>query len=228
MEITAAQFDKLVAYTLRVEMINGKVFIYRIDTENKEYLMNKLGGRSEGDEAKDNLQFLYFETSLRRYVIINTAEIVRVTFCFDFLEQIENANAYYDNFKVVEKDTSLVAKESADGDTSLYVLEDEYLPQAIIYHKGTSPEDNYDANPLLYDSLSEGCLGLFMLELDDEIPLRQFINLIDNDGEETFISLEQIILMEFESKLLYENNPEEIIEEDEFNEDDFPGENFEE
>ena len=106
-------------------------------------------------------------------MLLILTEIVRVTFCFDYLEQIENVNAYYDNFKVVEKDTSLVAKESADGDTRLYVLEDEYLPQAIIYHKGKAPEDKYDKNPLLYDSLSEGCLGLFMLELDGEIPLRQ-------------------------------------------------------
>ena len=60
------------AYTLRVELLNGKVLIYTIDTENKEYLMNKFRGYSEGDESKDSLQFLYFETSLKRQVVINT------------------------------------------------------------------------------------------------------------------------------------------------------------
>ncbi|MDQ6763254.1 MAG: hypothetical protein M3015_11585 [Bacteroidota bacterium] len=221
MDITTAKLDELLAYTLRIELLDGKVLIYRIDAENKAYLMNKLGAHSEGDETNRSFPFLYFETSLKRQVIINNNQIIRITICFDFLEQLENANAWYDNFGVVEKDTSLVAKKSDDGETRLYVLEDEYLPQAIVYHKGKHPEDNFDKNPLLYDSLSEGCLGLFMLELDAEIPLRQFINFIDNDGEETFISLEQIILMEFESKLLYESNPDEISEEDDFNESNF-------
>ncbi len=219
MEITTAQFDGLVAYTLRVELFNGKVLVYGIDTPNKQYLINKLAAYSEGDEMNRSFPFLWFEISLKRHVIINTEHILRITFCFDYLQQLENPNAYYDNFKVVEKDTLLVSKESAEGDTRLYVLEEEYLPQAIIYHKGKSPEDNYDTNPLLYDSLSEGCLGLLTLELDGEIPLRQFINFIDNDGEETFISLQQIILMEFDAKLLYENNPDEMIEESDVDED---------
>ena len=44
--------------------------------------------------------------------------------------------------------------------------------------------------------------------------IKTVINLIDNDGEETFISLQQIILMEFDNKLLYNNEPDEEIEED--------------
>lgn len=109
-------------------------------------------------------------------------------------------------------------KETVEGDTRLYVLEEEYLPQVIIYHKGKSPEDNYDTNPLLYSSLNEGCLGLFGLELDDEIPLRQFINLIDNDGEETFIPLQQIMVMEFDSNLLFDEETDDAIEEDDIEE----------
>lgn len=228
MEMTASQFDELVAYTLRVELLNGKVLIYRIDTENKQYLINKLGTHSEGYEGNSSLPFLWFETSLKRQVIINAKEIGRITFCFDYLKPDEISNAYYDNFEVVQKDTLLVPKESVEGETRLYVLDEEYLPQAIVYHKGKPPEDNFDKNPLLYDSLDEGCLGLFMLELDGEIPFRQFVNLIDNDGEETFISLQQIILMEFDSNLLYDKEPDEAIEEGDSPEDDFPGDDFEE
>ncbi len=81
---------------------------------------------------------------------------------------------------------------------------------------------------MLYDSLSEGCLDLFYLELDEEIPLRHFINLIDNDGEETFISLQQIILMEFDSKLLYNNEGDEEPAQGDASPNDFPGDDFEE
>src|SRR5665647_322255 len=203
MQITASQLDQLFVYSLRVELLNGKVLIYRIDTENKQYLINKLGTISEGYEENKILQFLFFETSLSRQVIINTKEIIRITFLVDYIQPLENSNAYYDNFGVVEKDTSLVPKETEEGDTRLYVLDEEYLPQAMIYHKGKSSVDKYYTNPLLYISLNKGCLDTFNLELDGLIPLRQFINLIDDDGEESFIPIQQIIVMEFDSCLLY-------------------------
>jgi hypothetical protein len=50
---------------------------------------------------------------------------------------------------------------------------------------------------------------LFNLELDGILPFRQFINLTDNDEEETFIPLEQIIVMEFYCNLIYEAGQEE-------------------
>jgi hypothetical protein len=207
-----ARLDELLAFTLRIELQNGRVLIYRIDSENKEYLLNKLRANSEGSEDVEPIKFLWFETFLNRHVIINARELVRITFCYDFLEQIENTNAYYDNFEVVEKDTSLVSQETEEGESRMYVLEEAYLPQAIIYHKADVLEDEYTGNPQLFFSLDNGCLGILHLELDGALPLRQFLNLIDNDGEECFIPLQQIIVMEFEGNLFYNEDLDEEIE----------------
>ncbi len=214
MPITAAQFDQLVVYSLRIELLNGRVLFYRIDTGAREYLINKLGTNCEGSEENKDIDYLWFETSLERQVMINTNEIVRVTFLIDYFQETDYSRGYYDNFEVVEKDTSLVPKQTPEGDIRMYVLDEEFLPQAIIYHKGKSPDNNYDTNPILYFSLNEGCLDTFALELDNAMPLRQFINLVDNDGEETFIPLRQIIVMEFDNNLLYDVEKESGFESD--------------
>jgi hypothetical protein len=205
------QFDDLVAYTLRIELLNGRVLIYRIDAENRQYLLNKLQMNAEGAEENEKIEFLWFETFFNRHVIINVKEVGRITFCFDYLAHIEDAKAYYDNFEVVEKDTSLISKETEEGESRMYVLEEAFLPQAIIYLKGIKSEDNYIPNPQLFYSLDNGCLGIFQLELDGEVPLRQFINFVDDDGEECFIPLNQVMVMEFDGGLFYSD--------DEFGED---------
>jgi hypothetical protein len=204
-----SEFEKYFVYTLRVELSNGKVLVYPIDSENKEYLFNKLSTNSDGYNESNQLRFLWFETSLARMAIINTSAVISITFLVDPAVHMINHTAYPDNFNVVEKDTFIEEKETKEGETRLYVLEEEYLPQAIIYHKGQAPDDHYNKNPLLYSQLSPGCLGLFNLELDGILPFRQFINLTDNDDEETFIPLEQIIVMEFYSNLIYEAGQEE-------------------
>jgi hypothetical protein len=64
-----SEFDKLVIYTLRVELLNGQM----------------------GDEQKQKLKTLWFETSHRRQVIINCDSIARVTFCYDLLSAAEKS-----------------------------------------------------------------------------------------------------------------------------------------
>ena len=53
-----SEFDKLVIYTLRVELLNAKVLLYRIDSDSKNYLMARLRANSDGDEQKQKLQTL--------------------------------------------------------------------------------------------------------------------------------------------------------------------------
>jgi hypothetical protein len=166
---------------------------------------------------------LWFETSLQRQVIINITEIARITFCYDYSIELAEPNSYFDNFKVLEKDTTLVEEATEEGKVRLHVVTQEFLPSAILYHKGIAPEDGYEINPLLYYELSKGCLGLFGLELDDEIPLRQFINFVDLDGEENFIPINQIIVMEFENNLMYDEEYDEE-EDDEKENDEIEGE----
>ena len=111
---------------------------------------------SFGDDDKEALDFLWFETSANRMVFINVDSVVRVTFCFDYTEGLVNPNAYYRNFDQLEKETLLEEKETKEGEAQLHVIEDDYLPQVIIFHKGSAPSDHYNDNPLIYPELDEG------------------------------------------------------------------------
>jgi hypothetical protein len=182
-----SEFDNSVMYTLRIELSNGKALLYTIDTENKQYLLNKLRINSDGAYEGEPLPFLWFETTYNRQVIVNTDSIARI----GFDAAAADPEMYRDNFNVAQAN-------------------EEYLPQAIVYHKGKAVDDQ--SNPLLYSSLDGGCLADFDLELDGEQTLRQFVNLLDEEGEETFIPLSQIMVMEFDQDLLY---AEEEIEDDE-------------
>lgn len=208
------EFDDLFTYTLRVELENGKVLLYLVDSENKNFILDKLRLNADGNFEIRTISFLWFETSGNRTVLLNTDFILRVTFCFDDTASLGNPNIYYDNFGMLEKETILKEHKTDDGEVQLHIIEEHYLPQAIILHRGKAPDDHYDGNPLTYSELAEGCLAWLELELEGEIPFRQFINLIDNDGEETFIPVKQIIVMEIDSNLL------NVIEEGDYPEDD--------
>jgi hypothetical protein len=158
MEISEAEFDDLVQYILRVELLSGKVLIYPISTKTKQYLINRLRANSESVDDIEPILLLSFETSMDRMVIINVEEIAGITFCFDYSNGLEKPNAYHDNFELLEKDTLIEEKQTKEGEVRLQVLEDEYLPQAIIFHKGKAPDDAYNDNPLTYSELEEGCL----------------------------------------------------------------------
>ena len=214
MQVTENDLDQLARHTLRVELLSGMVLMYRIDVEQKQHLIGKFRSNADGTEEGRPIKFLWLETYMKRQVIINITEITRVTFCYDYTIELEEPNSYFDNFKVLEKDTSFVEEATAEGKTRIHVLTQEYLPSAILYHKGVAPEVGYEINPLVYYELPKGCLGLFGLELDDEIPLRQFINFIDMDGEENFIPINQIIVLEFEERLLYDEENENEDEEE--------------
>lgn len=213
MEITESEFDEKVVYTLRVELLNGKVIVYPVDTENKQYLIKKLRAKSDGiDDETEPLHFLWFETSLNRTVVINVNSIARITFCFDFAFQLEDPHSYFDNFNILQKETALEEVATKDGEVRLYIIEDEFLPQAIIYHSRKAPDDLYSDNPSIYSALDKGCLAGLDIELEGDIPFRQFINVIDDDGEETFIPLKQIAVMEFDCNLIFDEDDGEDFE----------------
>lgn len=198
-----SEFDQHVSFTLRIELLNKNVLLYRIDTKNKERLIEQLNENSIGLESTP-LNFLWFETSLKRNVIVNTDAIVRITFCYDFSAVANTPNSYYDNFNVVDKDVSLQEIENENGEVRMYVVNEEYIPDGIVYHKGLCPEgDLYYTNPMVYSGLNPGELDEMDEELLDLSTMRQFINLIDDDGEESFIPMKQIIVLEVAKKVIF-------------------------
>lgn len=202
-----SEFDKAVVYTLRIELLNGKVLLYSVDAENKQYLIGNLRVNSDGaNEDVTPISFLWFETTYDRQVIVNPKSIVRIVFCFDHAANVVDGGSYHDNFDLLDTGTPSETNDTTDKNEEEDMSEEERLPHALIYHKGNAPEDEYQYNPLEYYSLDEGCLAGLSLELEGDDQLRQFINLIDDDGEETFIPMEQIIVMEFNRNLIF---PEE-------------------
>jgi hypothetical protein len=203
MEISQEQFDALIHYTIRVALQNGKVLIYPVDAVNKHYLSNKLYRYSHGSEDNAPFPFLWFETVKNRNVLIANDCIARITFCSDLREFSQKEVRYYDNFNLLGKEPVIEEFETGEGESKIIVFGDE-PPQALIYHKGQAPDDGYSNNPLTFNDLEEGCLGPFFIELEGDCPLRRFVCLTDEDGEETFVSTSQIIVMEFDQGLQYE------------------------
>src|ERR1044072_3408503 len=78
-----SEFDENVVYTLRIELLNGKMLFYAIDAENKQYLINNLRLSADGSYEEDRLTFLWFETTYSRQVVVNVKSIVRVLFVVD-------------------------------------------------------------------------------------------------------------------------------------------------
>lgn len=155
------------------------------------------------DEQKQKLQILWFETSHKRQVIINCDSIARVTFCYDYSEQLKNPESYFDNFNVVQAEDSLEEMPTEQGESRLHVVHEEFIPPGIIYHKGIPTNDGYYTNPMLYHELDEGELEGIELELEGDFPLRQFINLTDDEGEEGFIPFDQIIVIEVMKEAIF-------------------------
>lgn len=195
-----SEFDELVIYTLRVELLDGKILLYRIDAANKQNLMQLLSCAGSDERP---LKFLLFETYSERQVVINVDSIARVTFCYDPINAVVTPREkYHDNFDIVHKETSLEKMPIEGGEERMHVVQEEYIPDGIIYHKGTCTQgDHFYTNPMLYGSLDEGELAGLDAELNGEEPLRQFINLTDLDGEENFIPMNQIIVMEIASEV---------------------------
>ena len=191
-----SEFGNNVVYTVRLELSNGKTLLYDIDTENKQYLLNRLRINSDGAYEGEGLSLLWFETTHSRQVVINAGSITRIVFGVEAVEVTPGQERYRDNFNVLDNESY-----------------QEYLPQAIVYCKEHTSVNQ--SNPFLYAALDEGCLADFDLELDGEQPLRQFLNLIDEEGEETFIPTAQIIVMEFDQNLLYAEEEETDEEEEE-------------
>lgn len=204
-----SEFEKLVVYTLRIEMNNGKVLFYHIDNENKNYLLNKLERNSFGD-VDVNMPFIWFETSANRMAIINVDFIVRTTFCVDYGDYLDTINGYFDNFNQLDKETSIREEKTPEG-VQLHVVEQHFLPKAIIFHKGKTASQELENNLFTYWELDDGCLTSFLFELEGDVSFRQFINLTDDDGEESFIPIKQIIAMEVDKNVV----SSEIEEEDE-------------
>jgi hypothetical protein len=217
--IKQSEFDELVTHTIRIELKDGTVVQYRLSKEAKETLWNCL---TSSDLDYSN-PFVWLYAQGDRIVFINRKEIVRLTFCFDMY--VGEESFYFDNFGNIEDDL-LDDEEAEENITEAKNTEEtvaetqenqwktekqaKYLSQLVIKHKGK--EGGYFGNPSFYSSLNDG--GFVGLEIDPEEKVcivSDFINFIDDDGEENFIPVENLILVELERKLLLDESDIEVL-----------------
>lgn len=196
--------DQLYKYTVRIELKNGKVLLYTVDSLEKNKLEELLKEHSVGSNFTFHLDFIYFKINLGRMVLVKNVDIARLIICFDTACFLKNKDQYIDNFNLAEDDSDDADETISKVDTNEMITATKLLiPQAIIYHQGNAPSDEVQTNPLSYSSLPDGCLGnSFLDEIDGITKIRQFISLIDDDGENSYIPMWNVSVMEFDMKLL--------------------------
>jgi len=200
--ISEKEFDQLVHHTIRIDMTDGTLLIYNVTPEEKQFLINFLRNFSSGEvgqEKRTAMGLLMFETYPKRLVFINIAYMMRLIFCFD--NPLGNSNKYRDNFNILEKD-----EQTEDS----FVIETEeiLLPQAIIKLPGIVSYT--DSDVLTFNSIKAGdLLGLDMEVQEEEMVVREFIELIDDDGENNFFPVSQIMCMEMDTNIVFEDEEDE-------------------
>ncbi len=215
--------NSFIISTIRVELLSGKILIYPVEFPTKQYVINTLGMNSNGDELIDKIKFIWFQTTFERNIIINVNDVVRITIMDDIKMEGGDKVNYFDNFNILETMTGIKMK-NLNEELQALLIDEKDLPAAIIYHRGkVIGKENYYKNPIIFEDLDDKCFGTLNAELEQLLPMRQFLNFLDDDGDIVFIPLKQIIVMEFEDRLF--SDEDILFDEDDENED-FDEEDF--
>lgn len=179
----------LKTHTLRVEFIDGQVLLYQLAHEDKEEFEKWLRYRVEDDHESIS-QFCSF-FSAGRMVYINIKDVARFIFCYDFYV-VQDRNGYHDNFEVIVSDSTDFVEE---------IKNELFLPQAIIKVRGVAVpycywEADFDNNFLFIDERSFS---------NKKFLKTGFITLPDNDGEQNYIPVRNIVCLELDRRLVITN-----------------------
>jgi hypothetical protein len=203
--ISEKDFDKLVHHTVRIDMTDNSVYQFPLLPEDKQQLIEQLRNLSFGmNEERTGTRLLVFNIYPGRMVFINTAYLLRLIFCFDPPHE-DSAVGYRDNFKVLDEDEKTEDDYAKEKDKE---GEEIFLPQAII--KLSKKVGYQESDVLCFSSISEGDLSGLDMEAENPADgLREFIELIDEDGENNFIPLKQIMCIEVDRNIVNEKDIEE-------------------
>jgi hypothetical protein len=215
MAVTQNDLDKVLSHTIRIELKDGSTLIYYVTAGVKNAFRQQLLNDAV---APFSAEFLWFYLPAGRLVLINKIEIIRITFLFDILA--ESGVEYFDNFDRLVKDHELSEEdlEKMDPEEAAIYREEPTLPQLIIMHgrkledtelvKGvTMKTEGYFGNISACSSLTEGDLEGLAIEYDQTsggwmVRTYQYLQFIDDDGEENFMPLINISVIEVERGLI--------------------------
>lgn len=170
-------------YTITIELLNGKMLVYRVDEYSMEELEEWLRARTNGQTEYAN-DFLCVYAIPDRISFVRIESIVRIVFCWDAINTVEGPQEYHDHFGVASK------------------FEDELsIPPVIILLKNSGVVEFPDADP------DDDFLGIDEESFSNDNFLKGgFITLSDEDGEQNYIPVVNIDCMEVDRAFIYPDN----------------------
>ena len=210
--IRQSDCDKLVDHTIRIELKDGVTLIYWVSVESKSAFYNLLKNDAISDAGNE---FLWFHVPQDRLVLVNKKEIIRITFCFDPSDG--QVPQYRDNFNLLNphEEESIDVDETSKGDetdeelnpSQLIIVHNRQMEETEIVKGVTMETEGYFGNISSYSSLNDRDVEGFHFEYSEDeeewiLFTYKYLQFIDDDGEENFMPLENISIIEIERPLL--------------------------
>lgn len=212
--ISQSEFDKKVSHTIRIELQDGHLLLYHVSVESKQAFEKALINENNSGWTFD---YIWFYIPKDRIVFVNKKDITRITFCYEPVPA--NEPEYVDNFSEMEDpDDDLFDTEVLEE----FEPEEDSIPQLIIRHhrkketmqivKGvTMTKKAYFDNISYYSSLEEGgvrglefCYSQHLNEI--ELHVDPYLQFTDDDGEENFMPMRNLSVIEVERALIMDND----------------------
>jgi hypothetical protein len=213
MEVNQPDLDAAVAHTIRIELMNDRTLAYWVSPESKRALYKFLARDAISDNSDPG--FIWFYIPLDRLVLVNKNDIVRITFCFD--PGIDPRPKYRDNFNLSDTAGDPTGVEDPEDENDRKA-DETCIPQLIVMHhrqledeefvKGvTMKSEGYFGNISSYSSLEQGDVEGFDFDYHDGeeqwvLMTWKYLQFADDDGEENFMPLHNLTVIEIERPLL--------------------------
>lgn len=214
-----SDFDKSVLHTIRIELQDGEVLFYQVSAESKQAFQKTLEDENHSVSAH---YYIWMYIPGDRLAFVNKKDITRITLCYDPVSGTEPE--YIDNFLSLDAPGADLFEnqdaEEIDFEENEFI--DDALPQLIVMHnrqkettqivKGvTKSRKAYFDNITRYSSMGEAdIISGFEFGYDEEMDafeLRtgQYLQFIDDDGEENFMPLANLSVIEIERALIMDD-----------------------
>jgi hypothetical protein len=181
-----------------------------VSAASKDAFQQTLLAENHGDFTHE---YIWIYIPADRLVFINKKDITRITFCYEPVPG--TTPKYFDNFSRVDEPEKELFDSHVIDDID---IDEDSIAQLIVKHhrqkettqivKGvTVSKEAYFDNISYYSSLGEGDVNGFEFNYSDdmdefELIVGQYLQFIDDDGEENFMPLSNLSVIEIQRPLI--------------------------
>jgi len=228
-------------HTLRIELKSGRVLRYPIDPRRKQELEEWMRNPADPFSSLIS-SFLSFYSDYDRMVFIRISAVNRFTFLWDPVHSAIDVGAYSDPFNIINNDTKedtfIDAEKQVDEvkETPQWLknLDLDEIPEDYTFHADNddlqdAEFENFEGPDIpdaivLVDNEQEPYLYYSLDEEQDYIQINnktgfnsvalegRFISFADENGEENYIPVENIVCLDVSRRLVYNDQEWEEIE----------------